>query len=273
MPFNLRLFSLPKGSLFLNKGLPPSSFVITFGALSSSNAIRNLSLKTATNKMAPSKLNYRSFTTTKIKCIDSENSKAPGSPLPSNFQQVYLGPLAKTAKYLKLFSISSLVVTCSLSPLIFFIDAGLSTVVRTILFGAALGTSGLSTALIHWCIHPYTTRCWVDTNTLKKETFSNNDTLASSNPLSLVDKDTKFCIENLNLLGKYSYSQVTSRDLEPSTRLFTTHKFSTADGVKGMSYFHLDVAERNPILNQLFNLSSGKLDALRSTASYLEAKN
>jgi hypothetical protein len=203
----------------------------------------------------------------------------------TNLRTIYEGPLTKTAKYLKVFSISSLVLTCSVAPLIFFIDAGLSTVVRTILFGAgniyayyhvllilylfsnwtlALGTSGVSTALIHWCIFPYVTKIQVDPSTL--ETKEKTDEPIPTQRQE-VGQNTKFNFETLSLFGGVKSHQVLTSQLETSSRLFTTHKLKGPNGK--MFYIHPNSIQEIPELNQLDLHSTGKFEALKAANSTL----
>ncbi|THH13669.1 hypothetical protein EW146_g6578 [Bondarzewia mesenterica] len=63
---------------------------------------------------------------------------------------IYRGPLASTFKRLKIFSLSSLTLSFALSPFIFIIESGLPLSARAALAGIALGTSGVSTALVSW---------------------------------------------------------------------------------------------------------------------------
>ena len=70
---------------------------------------------------------------------------------------VYHGPLTKAFRNLKIFSLSSIVLTTCLSPVLFVVDSGLPMGARISLAAIALGTSGLSTALITWCAKPYVT--------------------------------------------------------------------------------------------------------------------
>jgi len=70
---------------------------------------------------------------------------------------VYRGPLTKPFRNLKIFSLSSIGLTVGLSPVLFVIDSGLPIAARISLAGIALGTSGLSTALIAFCAKPYVT--------------------------------------------------------------------------------------------------------------------
>ncbi|KXN64666.1 hypothetical protein CONCODRAFT_80931 [Conidiobolus coronatus NRRL 28638] len=182
----------------------------------------------------------------------------------TNLKTIYEGPLTKTAKYLKVFSISSLVLTCSVAPLIFFIDAGLSTVVRTILFGAALGTSSVSTALIHWCIFPYVTKIQVDPSTLETKEKTNEPIPTQRQE---VGQNTKFTFETLSLFGGVKSHQVLTSQLETSSRLFTTHKLKGANGK--MFYIHPNSIQEVPELNQLDLHSTGKFEALKAANSTL----
>ncbi|KDQ52826.1 hypothetical protein JAAARDRAFT_61636 [Jaapia argillacea MUCL 33604] len=68
---------------------------------------------------------------------------------------VYRAPLAGTFRRLKIFSLSSLTLSFALSPFIFIIDSSLPLAARFILAATAVGTSGLSTALVSWVGRPY----------------------------------------------------------------------------------------------------------------------
>ncbi|KAI0079240.1 hypothetical protein K474DRAFT_1659289 [Panus rudis PR-1116 ss-1] len=70
---------------------------------------------------------------------------------------VYHGPLTTTFRRLKLFSLSSLTLSFALSPFIFILEttSSIPLIGRFVLAGVALGTSGVSTALVAWCGRPY----------------------------------------------------------------------------------------------------------------------
>ncbi|KAF9529725.1 hypothetical protein CPB83DRAFT_764543 [Crepidotus variabilis] len=70
---------------------------------------------------------------------------------------VYQGPLTKPFRNLKLFSLASIGLSASLSPLLFVVESSLPMSARFALAGIAVGTSGLSTSLISWCASPYVT--------------------------------------------------------------------------------------------------------------------
>lgn len=70
---------------------------------------------------------------------------------------MYHGPLSKSFHNLKIFSLSSVGLTVGLAPLLFIVESGLPVSARISLAAIALGTSGLSTALISWCAKPYVT--------------------------------------------------------------------------------------------------------------------
>lgn len=67
----------------------------------------------------------------------------------------YEAPLKKTVRNIKIFSISSLVVSTLISPVFFIIESQVDNSVRAAMIGIALGTSGLSTAVIQWVLKPY----------------------------------------------------------------------------------------------------------------------
>ncbi|KAL4255547.1 hypothetical protein AB1N83_012963 [Pleurotus pulmonarius] len=69
----------------------------------------------------------------------------------------YEGPLSNTFRRLKIFSVASLTLSTTLAPFIFIIESTLPTIARGALVCAALGTSGISTALVSWCGRPYVT--------------------------------------------------------------------------------------------------------------------
>ncbi|ETW74834.1 hypothetical protein HETIRDRAFT_412753 [Heterobasidion irregulare TC 32-1] len=81
----------------------------------------------------------------------------PTTDAPESLALIYQGPLAPTFKRLKIFSLSSLTLSFLLSPFIFIIESGLPLSARAALAGIAIGTSGVSTALVSWCGQPYVT--------------------------------------------------------------------------------------------------------------------
>ncbi|KAJ3372481.1 hypothetical protein GGF31_001922 [Allomyces arbusculus] len=76
---------------------------------------------------------------------------------------VYEGPLARTVRVMKLFSISSLAATYAMAPLVFYVDVSdlISDSVKAIMIGTAMVFSTASTSLIHWCLKSYVTRIHV----------------------------------------------------------------------------------------------------------------
>ncbi|KAG9041999.1 hypothetical protein FS837_011467 [Tulasnella sp. UAMH 9824] len=67
----------------------------------------------------------------------------------------YHGPLTKTFQSLKVFSLSSLALCCSVSPFIYLVDANMATSARTGLVVFAITTSSFSTSLVGWLARPY----------------------------------------------------------------------------------------------------------------------
>lgn len=70
---------------------------------------------------------------------------------------IYVGPLTRTFRRLKIFSLSSLALASTLSPFIFIVESSLPSTARAALAATALATSGVSTALVGWCGRPYVT--------------------------------------------------------------------------------------------------------------------
>ena len=83
----------------------------------------------------------------------SESHESASSPVSPTI--VYNGPLARTFRSLKIFSLSSLGLATALTPFMFIIDTSLPFVARCALAATAMGTSGVSTGLVGWCGQPY----------------------------------------------------------------------------------------------------------------------
>ena len=94
------------------------------------------------------------FSTSRRKC-QSGSETITEKLSEDNF--VYHGPLSKSFRNLKIFSLSSVGLTLGLTPVLFVVESGLPMSARISLAAIALGTSGLSTALITWCAKPYVT--------------------------------------------------------------------------------------------------------------------
>lgn len=69
--------------------------------------------------------------------------------------RVYHGPLSRTFRNLKLFSLTSFGLASSITPFFFIIESTLPLSARIALAGVSIGTSGVSTALVSWCGAPY----------------------------------------------------------------------------------------------------------------------
>jgi len=90
------------------------------------------------------------------RCI-STSSPATQQPTQSDspHQVAYHGPLAQTFRRLKIFSLSSLALSCIMTPFIFIVESSLPISARIVLATTALTTSGVSTALVGWSGYPY----------------------------------------------------------------------------------------------------------------------
>jgi hypothetical protein len=93
-------------------------------------------------------------TITRYRSLSGSASEPASAP-----EAVYRGPLTKTFRRLKIFSLSSLTLSAALAPFIFVIEAsGIPLSARFALAGVAMATSGVSTALVAWCGSPYVTK-------------------------------------------------------------------------------------------------------------------
>ena len=85
---------------------------------------------------------------------------------------MYYGPLAQTFRRLKIFSVSSLALTCVMTPFLFLIETASAVPLlgRVVLAGTVLATSSISTALVAWSGEPYVhTLRWLPTETTTAE--------------------------------------------------------------------------------------------------------
>ena len=99
---------------------------------------------------------------------------------------IYIGPLTRTFRRLKIFSLSSLALASSLSPFIFIVESSLPSTARAALATTALATSGVSTALVAWCGRPYVTTL----RNLATTTTTTTKTTATSSPSSSPSNST-----------------------------------------------------------------------------------
>lgn len=86
---------------------------------------------------------------------EQKPSKPPTPTTPKPGKPPYIGPLALTFQRLKIFSISSFSASCALAPFMFIVESNLPMSARVSLASIAVGTSGISTALVGWCGQPY----------------------------------------------------------------------------------------------------------------------
>ncbi|KZT72284.1 hypothetical protein DAEQUDRAFT_763024 [Daedalea quercina L-15889] len=99
---------------------------------------------------------------------DPQTAAEPSSEVSTNStaeNAVYYGPLTNTFRRLKIFSLSSLVLTVSLTPFIFVIEttSNLPLSGRFALASVAVATSGVSTGLVAWAGRPYVTKLrWLE---------------------------------------------------------------------------------------------------------------
>ncbi|KAG1760101.1 hypothetical protein EDD22DRAFT_955270 [Suillus occidentalis] len=78
------------------------------------------------------------------------STKAPSSADSQAQPVAYHGPLTQTFRRLKIFSLSSLGLSCIMTPFIFIVESSLPLSARIVLAVTALSTSSISTALVGW---------------------------------------------------------------------------------------------------------------------------
>lgn len=74
------------------------------------------------------------------------------------YGKLYVGPLGTTFRRLKIFSLSSLMLSTTLAPFIFVIESNLPPTARLVLASIAILTSATSTGLVAWVGKPYVTQ-------------------------------------------------------------------------------------------------------------------
>ncbi|ORX81463.1 hypothetical protein K493DRAFT_320660 [Basidiobolus meristosporus CBS 931.73] len=159
-----------------------------------------------------------------LSLVSHQHWYTTGSQPAEKERALYIGPLANTAKYLKIFSVSSLALTFAVCPAVFLIEAPISFGMRSILVGAAIATSTVSTGLVHWCLSPYVTKIAISEE--HNGEHYTQDVLGDNNPLkttfSEITPDTELKLYTYKFLGGVRISQVKVGDLEPSNRPFTS---------------------------------------------------
>lgn len=118
------------------------------------NLARSVTSTTTSN--TPSSTGETSQTVSKLQKKEPETS-TPASAEDTNLTIPYEGPLTVTFRRLKIFSLSSLALSFGMAPFLFVLEttSSLPLTARAALAFTAMGTSGISTALIAWCGKPY----------------------------------------------------------------------------------------------------------------------
>ncbi|KAL9939481.1 hypothetical protein V8E36_001298 [Tilletia maclaganii] len=163
-------------------------------------AITRSSLRSLSTSSSP-----RSSTTTSAPA-------APASSSPSHdILATYTGPLHKTFRRLKVFSLSSLAFASILTPYLLIGPGSLDTGGRIVLVLAALGASSLSTALISWIGKPYVGKLELVRVPVGKEEKQQQDPLPPSST-RLIAETTSWRLQPLRTtIFQPSYIRGTSR--------------------------------------------------------------
>ncbi|RKO89832.1 hypothetical protein BDK51DRAFT_25917 [Blyttiomyces helicus] len=142
--------------------------------------------------------------------VRAVSTDAPPPPPPSSPERLYEGPLASTLVLLKRVSVTTFSLSCFAAPLISLSEMNNMTAVL-VMGGTSLLTSGVSTALIQYCVNPYVT----------------NLTRSPTDP-------SEITLTTLTLLGNPHRTTLQIADLIPvSDRPFATWKLR--DGARPVS--------------------------------------
>lgn len=131
---------------------------VTIKSMLFPTAICRLRVKSTLHLSRPSNSLWRhsAFSKTFSVSHTRRNSNSQHSFDNSQNTLIYDAPLASTFRKLKIFSLSSLTLSCSMAPLIFIIESQIPVFARTCLAFLAVSTSGVSTGLIgacKWCVY------------------------------------------------------------------------------------------------------------------------
>ncbi|KAJ3274271.1 hypothetical protein HK104_004138 [Borealophlyctis nickersoniae] len=142
---------------------------------------------------------------------NSKNAVIEPAAPPPDSKVVYNGPLTRPLVYLKRVSATTFALSIFATPLLSLVEIA-HPVAVAVTFTAALLTSGLSTALVQYCVNPYVTRIHIPPST-------------TSTPAKNVT------LETITFLGNSHYTTLPPAALVPSTgRHFATWRVKpTAD--------------------------------------------
>ncbi|TCD61952.1 hypothetical protein EIP91_007692 [Steccherinum ochraceum] len=147
-------------------------------------------------------------------------SNPRSAPLSNNAsgEYVYHGPLAQTFRRLKIFSLSSFTLSVVMTPLLFVLEttSSLPLVARVALASIALGTSGVSTALVGWCGSPYV-------STLRWLPATDAQQPPAASPTEIVELTTHTLAMKLRVTKVYD-----AGFLVPANRPFATWELAEA---------------------------------------------
>jgi hypothetical protein len=141
------------------------------------------------------------------------DAKETTQPTAEAEAEVYHGPFASTLKRLKIFSLSSLALSTSLTPFMFVVESSLPLSARLALATTAITTSGISTALVAWCGSPYVAtlrRLNGDVDGLEFTTFS----LTLRRIVTRV-YDTTFLVDTKRPFAKWELAEVVNTAAKP----------------------------------------------------------
>ncbi|KAI9091146.1 hypothetical protein DFS34DRAFT_688737 [Phlyctochytrium arcticum] len=151
-------------------------------------------------------------------------------PLAPSAKVLYHGPMTKTLVTLKRVSVATLFLSTLLVPLSAMAGTLNPTVLATML-GAALITSGGSTALIQYCVSPYVTRIIIPPSP-SNSSASTGLTPSTRSTAGSSTEESSIILETLNFFGNRRYTVAPISKLSPSSaRMFACWTLDNATSV------------------------------------------
>ena len=152
---------------------------------------------------------------------------------------VYVGPLHKTTRLLKRFSVGSFGLAIAAVPFLMTIDAAVGPEMRMALASTAILTSGGSTAMVYYAMNPYITRI----------TLPGLENPATTEyEAARIDENTILNVQSWSFLGRPKSTLVMLKELRKTQRPFATWR----DGKGRPWYVHKEVVQ-TPEMQQILD--------------------
>lgn len=196
-------------------------FSSSIPVLTSHSTPLHTSSQTLLRTASSPRLTTVSLSTADATAARSDKNTDTAAPDASSPSVIYVGPLTRTFRRLKIFSLSSLALASSLSPFIFIVESSLPSTARAALATTALATSGVSTALVAWCGRPYVT-------TLRNLASTSTSTSTSlSTPSNSTPEAQKQLQEEETAAHSHSHNENVPAGIELTTLTLTLSPLTT----------------------------------------------